>query len=441
MAESTSLSDLTREQLYDFVWSMPATKLAEKLGVSDVAIIKRCDKLSVPRPERGYWAKLEHGKPTKKPALPPLPPSPAEQFAQQAQAPIPTSTPLPTEPDAALHPLAQQFLNALKKGSLSYDKQRVHLREREFPDTEVSKAQAPRAAQAFHALLSLVEPRGVNFKRARSKYDGGCFRKGNDDLRFKIEEELVEKPEKPGRRISAYSSWQRENKVASGKLTFTLNTERYGRDTERKWAESEKTSLETIVSEIAKAILRHYVDLQKKREAEAVRQAKAREEWAIQRQKEAAAEVVRREAAVKKQHADTLENAARTRQEDLCKAAEWWRTHRGIEDFIAECERRWSTAQPDGQLTPDQLAWVVWAREVAKSVSPFETGYPDPAQDAGFDPNAVPFGGPYPELRKFPQPPTMQEIPAPVIVQQSYGTPSYQTQSKPYPFWLKNPRR
>lgn len=437
---STSLSDLTREQLYELVWAMPATKLAVKLGVSDVAIVKRCHKLAVPRPERGYWAKLEYGKIEKKSQLPPLPPSPQEKFTQQAQSPIANSTALPTT-EIPLHSLAEQFLAELKKSSLSYDKQRVHFKQREFPEADVSKAQALRAAQAFHALLNLVEPRGVIFKKSRSKYDGGCFRKGNDDLHFKIEEELVEKPEKPGRRSSYTSGWQQENKVASGKLTFTVNSERYGRGTEKKWSENEKTSLETIVSDMAKAIVRHYVELQENREAEAIRQEKARVEWEIQRQKEAAAEAVRREEAAKKKHTDTLESAARTRQEDLLKAAEWWKIHRGIEDFIAECERRWSTAQADGQLTPEQRAWAAWAREVAKSVSPFETGYPDPSTDAGFDPASVSFGGPYPELRKFTQPPTMPEMPAPVVVQQSYGAPAYHPEPKPYPFWLKYQRR
>jgi len=420
---------------------MPATKLAEKLGVSDVAVIKRCDKLVVPRPARGYWAKLEHGKIEKKPDLPPLPPSPAKQFAQQAQSPIAGSTTLPTS-GMPLHSLAEQFLAALKKSSLSYDKQRVHFKQREFPEADVSKAQAPRAAQAFHALLNLVEPRGVIFKKSRSKYDGGCFRKGNDDLHFKIEEELVDKPEKPGRRSNPYAGWQREeNKVASGKLTFTLNSDRYGRGTEKKWSENEKTPVETIVPEMAKAIMRHYVELQEKREAEVVRQEKARIEWEIQRKKQDAEEAIRRDEASKKKHANTLESAARTRQEDLFKAAEWWKIHRGIEDFIGECERRWSAAHADGQLTAEQKNWTEWARDVAKSVSPFETGYPNPVKDAGFDPAKVPFGGPYPELRKFPHPPTMPEIPAPIVVQQSYGAPSHHSEPKPYPFWLKYQRR
>lgn len=61
---------LTREQLYDLVWSEPMQHLAKQIGISDVAIAKHCRKLGVPVPERGYWNKLQAGKPVTKAALP-----------------------------------------------------------------------------------------------------------------------------------------------------------------------------------------------------------------------------------------------------------------------------------------------------------------------------------------------------------------------------------
>ena len=439
MSESSSLSALTREQLYELVWSHPGTKVAAQLGVSDVAIAKRFRVLGVPRPERGYWAKLAVGKAEKKPALPPLPPSPSERFVAQAQMPIAADTALP-DAAAPLHPLAAQFLAAVQKAPLSYDKQRVDLRERELPEASISKAQAPRAAQALHALLHLLEPRGVLFKRSRSKYDGGCFRKGTDDLHLKIEEALIERPEGTTRRRRYYYSSPQENKVAGGKLTFSLNSDRYGREAEKQWTESDKLPLETIVSEMAKEVTRHYVDLQEKREAEAIRREKAHLEWEIQRKKQEAEEVLRLQEAAKCDHTKALARTTRSRQEDLVKASEWWKIHRGIEDFIGECERRWTTAQA-GQLTPEQQAWAAWAREVAMSASPFDTGYPEPARDGAFDPAIVPFGGPYPLTRGFPQPPTMPEIPVPVVAQPSHDTSAYRQEPKPYPFWLKYQRR
>jgi hypothetical protein len=46
--------EVTRQALYDQVWSTPMTKLAKEYGISDVALAKICKKLNVPYPQRGY---------------------------------------------------------------------------------------------------------------------------------------------------------------------------------------------------------------------------------------------------------------------------------------------------------------------------------------------------------------------------------------------------
>lgn len=46
------------EELHKLLWERPATKVAEELGVSSVAVKKRCKLRSIPTPPRGYWAKL-----------------------------------------------------------------------------------------------------------------------------------------------------------------------------------------------------------------------------------------------------------------------------------------------------------------------------------------------------------------------------------------------
>lgn len=62
-------NDLSREELFALVWEKPVLQIAKDLGGSDVAIHKRCAKLQVPTPPRGYWAKIEAGKRPAKPAL------------------------------------------------------------------------------------------------------------------------------------------------------------------------------------------------------------------------------------------------------------------------------------------------------------------------------------------------------------------------------------
>ena len=53
---------LDREKLYELAWSMPMTALAKKCGVSSSYLARVFTQMNVPRPERGYWAKLAAGK-------------------------------------------------------------------------------------------------------------------------------------------------------------------------------------------------------------------------------------------------------------------------------------------------------------------------------------------------------------------------------------------
>jgi hypothetical protein len=63
---------VSREELYEMVWSTPMLKVAEQFKVSGSYMARVCAALRVPRPERGHWAKLAFGKAaeTEKPPLP-----------------------------------------------------------------------------------------------------------------------------------------------------------------------------------------------------------------------------------------------------------------------------------------------------------------------------------------------------------------------------------
>jgi hypothetical protein len=61
---------LSREDLYELVWSKPMRELAKDFGISDVALAKRCRGLGIPVPGRGYWARLDAGQAPHRPKLP-----------------------------------------------------------------------------------------------------------------------------------------------------------------------------------------------------------------------------------------------------------------------------------------------------------------------------------------------------------------------------------
>jgi hypothetical protein len=49
------------EQLYKQVWETPISRLGKEYGLTDNGLRKICDKLDVPYPPRGYWAKKAAG--------------------------------------------------------------------------------------------------------------------------------------------------------------------------------------------------------------------------------------------------------------------------------------------------------------------------------------------------------------------------------------------
>lgn len=83
--------ELTREELFDLVWSEPVARVAERYGLSGAGLRKLCLRHDVPVPPRGHWARVKAGKKVRRPKLPssgsgvrpcvpalePRPPSPA----------------------------------------------------------------------------------------------------------------------------------------------------------------------------------------------------------------------------------------------------------------------------------------------------------------------------------------------------------------------------
>jgi ribosomal protein S27E len=53
---------LEKEELEMIIWKKPTCQIAKEFGVSDKAVEKRCKKLGVSKPPRGYWRKLETAK-------------------------------------------------------------------------------------------------------------------------------------------------------------------------------------------------------------------------------------------------------------------------------------------------------------------------------------------------------------------------------------------
>jgi hypothetical protein len=84
---------LDRQTLYELVWSKPTAYLAQEYGISDVALGKMCQGMNVPKPPRGYWAKVRRGYKLPRPPLPP------DSTSARTQVVIHPPKPRPPRPD------------------------------------------------------------------------------------------------------------------------------------------------------------------------------------------------------------------------------------------------------------------------------------------------------------------------------------------------------
>lgn len=396
--------ELSREQLYEKVWSVPLLKLAAEFQISSVALAKRCRKLNIPVPPRGYWAKIEAGKKVVRPPLPtetqPKPVLSEPQFHSVWPRDV-----------SGLCDRAQQLLTTLQNEKPSYD----GLQRTDgvlFPRIYVSKASAERAARAFHAILMTVEAVGVPFRKARGKYGPAYFEHAHGRLYVEIKEPL--------KQSGSYYPYNRPPDAPSGILGVYIGTETYGRGWSRSWTEDKDGGMRQIVAKLGDAVNEFFEQARKKRAEDEEKARIERERW-----------MKEEEERKKRDHQQALTDAKRIREQDLFRAAVWAGLHADVMKFLTECEAKWMRL---GEMTADQRAWLEWAKATAEAWSPWADGYPNPTRDGPFDPSTVAFGGPYPPTRNFPRPPNMPEVPRPEP-QYSFGP-----RKDPYPFWLRYPR-
>lgn len=420
--------ELSREQLYELIWANPAVKLAAKLGISDVALAKHCKKLKVPRPPRGYWAKVAAGRKLKKPGLPQLPSLSTFMAEPSSEAQSQLSFQLPQN-SRRLHPQARELLLALKNATPDSER-RYQVSGQSFPSVIVSKPLIEKAARALHVIIVAAETQGVPFRRARSKYDIAYFEKDHSRLHITIEEEIVSikqaaVPPDKRRPPWEWQTRQPEPKAPSGKLTFSIQKDHYNhnRRLDQSWTEGSDAPLEETLRQAAEGICQHYRDLERKRIEDAEQRRKDNEEYEKKRLVEQ-----------KREHEGKLKKIAQTRAADLVKASEWRRLQQTTAAFVAECEQRW--LDQSGGLDPAQQAWLAWAKGQILNMCPFESNYPDPARDGAFDPSSIPIGGPYPATRNFPDPPSVSRI-LPQNTENRENQTTHVAATQQYPFWLK----
>jgi hypothetical protein len=214
-----SVSWPTREELYEQVWSKPSEQVAAALGVSGVALTKRCAAWNIPKPPRGYWARRASGQKVRRPPLP--------VSAQPRKKPAPPLVPYEAPPVTGAVPWPQ----VVKATDRAYREAVVDVWGRlEGPgylhpslDVLVSREALPRALQLYALIIgglkrgpvSLVVEKGRTLARA-----------GSDEVRLRIKEEVKAQSGLPLVDRKYASSWdtpRQQKAVGTGRLQVLVS--------------------------------------------------------------------------------------------------------------------------------------------------------------------------------------------------------------------------
>jgi hypothetical protein len=168
-----SSTSLSREELYALVWSEPMLKVAARFGVSSSYMARVCSQLQVPRPERGYWAKLEVGKAPATPGLPQLRPGAPTIWTKGGSWNL-VSSPLPVPPKAPAevatparafrqlgeHALIEGARAHFESGRLSYEGEYLKPAKKLLLDLTVTKGGLDAGLKFANQLFLALENMG-----------------------------------------------------------------------------------------------------------------------------------------------------------------------------------------------------------------------------------------------------------------------------------------
>jgi hypothetical protein len=356
-----------RDELYVEVWERPQVKVAAKYGISAVMLGKVCRKLQIPVPGRGYWAKLEFGKPVERIPLPAVKDLPIMQRLKQqsSEAPPENSTPAPeptdpeykrileiegrtrgVEPEAKRHKLVTGTAKALlhakpdERGILQPRWDEACL------DIRVSKNSVERALNIVNAVIQVLEAENfsVTVHSDRPRSTAQVF---GQNVPFSIVEKAIVKDR---REVTEYSSIHTVvDYQPSGELEFRATEEYYGY---RKYRDGKKKRLEQMVSQLVGVVLREgrarLIRAEQRRLDEIEQRKKERE------QGELAEQIEEEEKKVK----------------DFEGWVDSWIRARQMREFITTLEKFWTEANIDLSPESPKGQRIIWMKRQADRIDP-----------------------------------------------------------------------
>jgi hypothetical protein len=402
MPISTSAAAISREALYEEIWVEPMTIVSARYGVSGSYLARVCVDLDVPRPPRGYWAKLEVGKAGPRPLLPNAKPGAPLEWSRSGSVRRMPHAPLqgPTSEKSKRarlnrvsperHRLTSGVREHFEAGWVS-DAGYLRPRKRVIVDVFVSKSQLSRALNLASELFLTLEDRGhevdlssghgyrradLYVRKGQAAYDhynhrqplapdrptivllgtvaiGLTIYEIGEEVEFRyLKGEYVRVSQLPiSKRPYESYTWTTKRETVAGLLAVRAYSPYPGTTWAQEWTESKPGDLESRLRSIrstleaaAPSIVPLVQEAQRKRDEEIAR-------WKAQH------EVWEREEQLRKQR-----EAIKESREQLLSIVDAWAVARNIEDFFADADRR------SRDLSSDEREAIVARLEQARKM-------------------------------------------------------------------------
>lgn len=381
------MTRISRQQLYSMIWEEPMKKVAPKFGISDVALSKICRRHNIPRPPRGYWAKLAAGKRVTQVPLPDrglglpkeiefggkrrwqytlpddptqieIPPRPvfSESFAQldARVRKLVGKVVVPRDLSRA-HPQVQKLLDA------DDERREKYLKSPYKFSSDAPLYESPyekRRLRLVSAIFSALSKCGMRANSLGKDPGCFCFKIGEEDLSFTLDNPGVERHD-----------WRsNEDLNRSGKLPLSLEIRAYrvGDEIKLKWQDTPDRKLERqlkdiVVTMIVAGELKYRNSLAWQRD------------WLIERKADLIEQAKRRAEEERRRLEEELARRQQARIDRLLAEATALQQARTIREYVDAV--RLSVAESGASGAGFEVDdWAVFALEQADRIDPVLSG-------------------------------------------------------------------
>lgn len=347
--------EVTRQELYDLVWSKPMSKLALEYNLSDNGLRKICKKYEIPLPLLGHWQKIQYNKKVK---VIPLPKDfkgidsitlnkgetkenegitnfskLLKEITDDTTLSFKVSDKL-SNPDKLISEAKENLANKSKEKYGIY--RGITTTSNDIINISVAPKNCNRALRIMDKIIKLLKQRGHN---VIVKYDTTYVVIREEEIKIRLRERL-KRITIPG----AKYSWSSTDYIPTGILTFKVDEY-----PEKEFYDNNNQTLEEQIPKILTKLELVSDKIKRDNEEREIRHQEYKKQREI-------------EEAIKKRHANEIENFKK-----LLENSERWKKASDLRNFIKELE---SNAIKENKLSEELSNWIKWSNDKADWFDP-----------------------------------------------------------------------